>query len=175
MTADAPVAPVVNEKAIKASTKEGAKLGMDLTGSSEMGGTEYFVTTLHNADGDYAALMAAKVALIEECTTVGVLLVSAGKKQLVACAIVPEDKAGTIPANEWLASAFKTVGYTITEGATATYAEGIIVPKEGEYSIKIKDSIQAGGIDVLRTKGKLPADSDSGEDFVFGDDDLGTF
>lgn len=171
MTAD----NVVNEKAVKAATKEGAKLGMDLTGAHEMGGTEYFVTTLHNADGDYNALMAAKTALIEECTTVGVLLVSAGVKQLVACAIVPEDKSTVIPANEWLASAFKTIGATISEGATATYAEGIIVPKEGEFAIKMKDSVQAGGVDVLRTKGKLPADSDSEDDMVFGDDDLGNY
>jgi hypothetical protein len=171
MTAEA----IVNEKAVKASTKEGAKLGMDLTGASEMGGTEFFVTTLHNADGDYNALMAAKNALIEECTTVGVLLVSAGVKQLVACAIVPEDKAGIIPANEWLATSLKGIGATVSEGASATYAEAVVVPKEGEYAIKMKDSVQAGGVDVLRTKGKLPADSDSEDDIVFGDDDLGNY
>ena len=31
------------EKLIKASKKEGGKLGIDLTGAAELGGTEYFV------------------------------------------------------------------------------------------------------------------------------------
>ena len=31
------------EKLIKASKKEGGRLGMDLTGAAELGGTEFFV------------------------------------------------------------------------------------------------------------------------------------
>ena len=31
------------DKLIKASKKEGGKLGMDLTGAAELGGTEFFV------------------------------------------------------------------------------------------------------------------------------------
>ena len=168
-------APAVNPKKLASCEKEGNKLGIDLTGASEMGGTEFFVTTAVNADGDYDCLMATRRALVEECTVVGVLLVSAGVKQLVACAIVPEDKAAVIPANEWLAAAFKTIGAEIKEGATSTYAEGIIVPKEGEYTIKMKDAIQAGGVQVLREKGKLPEDSDSEDEMCFGDDDLGNY
>ena len=172
----APVAvPASNEKLVKKAEKEGAKLGMDLTGASEMGGTEYFVTSLNNAEGDYDALMAAKKALMEECTCVGVILVTAGVKVLNACCIVPEDKAAVLPASEWLATAFKSVGAEIKEGATATYAEGTIVPQEGQYTIKMKDSIQAAGVQVLREKGKLPEDSDSEDEICFGDDDLGNY
>ena len=169
--------PVVaaNEKLIKKAQKEGGRLGMDLTGASEMGGTEYFVTSLNVAEGDYDALMAAKTALMEECTCVGVILVTAGVKVLNACCIVPADKAEVLPASEWLAAAFKSVGAEIKEGATATYAEGTIIPQEGTFTIKLKDSIQAAGVQVLREKGKLPEDSDSEDDICYGDDDMGNF
>jgi hypothetical protein len=162
------------EKIRASAIKESVKLGMDLTGASEMGGTEFFVTTLHNVDGNFELLMDAKKALMEECTTVGVILLSASKAQLVACCIVPEALSTVIPADEWLAHAFKAVGATVSDGATATYAEGIITPKEGQFAIKLKDAVQQGGVEVLRQKGKI-IDSDSEDDMVFGDDDLGNY
>lgn len=165
------------EKLMKASKKEGAKLGMDLIGASEMGGTEFFCTTIVNAEGNFEVLTAAKDAMLEELTaSVGVIIISAGVPSLSAWCVVPADKAEIVPANEWLAAAAKAVGATLHEGATATHASFQVAPKEGEFSIKMKDVCIAAALDVLRAKGKLADDSDSDDDeYIFGDDDLGNF
>lgn len=165
------------EKLMKASKKEGAKLGMDLVGASEMGGTEFFCTTIVNAEGNFEVLTAAKDAMLEELTaSVGVIIVSAGVPTLSAWCVVPEDKASTVPANEWLGAAVKAVGGQLHEGATATHASAVVTPREGEFSIKMKDALIAAALDVLRAKGKLADGSDSDDDeYIFGDDDLGNF
>jgi len=163
------------EKLIKASKKEGAKLGMDLTGASELGGTEFFCTTIVNAEGNFDVLTVAKDCMLEELTaSVGVVIVSAGVTQLSAWCVVPADKAEIVPANEWLGAAVKAVNGQLHEGATSTHASAVITPKEGEFAIKLKDSLIAAALDVLRAKGKLADDdSDDDDEYVFGDDDLG--
>jgi hypothetical protein len=163
------------QKAIKSTKKEGSKLGMDLTGASEMGGTEFFCTTIINAEGDFDVLTIAKDCMLEELNaSVGVVMVSAGVKQLSAWCVVPADKADVVPANEWLGAAVKAVGGELHEGATATHASAVIVPKLGEFAIKMKDSVIGAALDVLRSKGKLADDdSDDDDEYVFGDDDLG--
>ena len=115
--------------------------------------------------------------MLEELTeSVGVILVSAGVPNLACWCVVPADKAEMIPANEWLETAVKAVGGQLREGATATAASAVITPKEGEFAIKLKDTLIAAALDVLRAKGKLKDDSDSeGSDYVWGDDDLGNF
>jgi len=165
------------EKLMKASKKEGARLGMDLVGASEMGGTEYFCTTIVNAEGNFEVLTAAKEAMLEELTaSVGVIIVSAGVPTLSAWCVVPQDKAAEVPANEWLGAAVKAVGGELHEGATATHASAVITPQEGQFSIKMKDALIAAALDVLRAKGKLADDEDSDdEEYIWGDDDLGNF
>ena len=130
-----------------------------------------------NAEGNFEALTVAKDCMLEELTeSVGVILVSAGVPSLSAWCVVPADKAVAVPANEWLAAAVKAVGGELHEGATATHASACIIPKEGEFTIKLKDTLIAAALNVLRAKGKLAEDSDSdGEEFIFGDDDIGNF
>ena len=115
--------------------------------------------------------------MLEELTeSVGVVLVSAGVPSLSAWCVVPADKADVVPANEWLAAAVKAVGGELHEGATATHASACIKPKEGEFTIKMKDTLLAAALAFLRAKGKLADESDSdGEEYIFGDDDLGNF
>ncbi len=162
-------------KLIKQATKEGGKLGMDLTGAAELGGTEFFVTTCQGAEGNMEALLKAKEALLEECTMVGVLLMSAGK-ELACCCMVPEDKADQIAADHWLATALKAVGGEVAEGASKTFAQALVSPKEGEFAIKLKDAVLAAGVQLLREKGKIPDDdSDDDDEVCFGDDDLGNW
>ena len=163
------------EKLIKSSKKEGAKLGMDLTGASEMGGTEFFCTTIINAEGNFDVLTMAKDCMLEELTaSVGVVMVSAGVHQLSAWCVVPADKADVVPANEWLGTAVKAVGGELHEGATSTHASAVIIPKSDQFAIKMKDVLIGAALDVLRSKGKLADDdSDDDDEYVFGDDDLG--
>jgi hypothetical protein len=162
------------EKLKKAAAKEGNKLGLDLTGAAELGGTEFFCTSCNGAEGNMDALMAGKEALLGECTTVGVLLMSAGKN-LAACCMVPEDKSDVIAADQWLAAALKPIGGSVEDGASKTFARALVVPQEGQFAIKLKDQMLAAGVQVLREKGKIPDDSDSDDDICFGDDDLGNY
>jgi hypothetical protein len=166
-----------NEKLLKSAKKEGNKLGIDLVGASEMGGTEFFCTTIVNAEGHFDLLTAAKDSMLEELTaSVGVILVSAGVPTLSCWCVVPEDKADVVPADEWLGTAVKAAGGELHEGATKTHASAVIHPKEGEFAIKLKDTLIAAALNVLRAKGKLADDSsDSGDEYIFGDDDLGNF
>ena len=160
----------------KQATKEGAKLGMDLTGAAELGGTEFFVTTCQGAEGNLEVLIKATEALKEECTIVGVLLLSAGKDLACVC-IVPEDKAEQIAADFWLTTAIKALGGEIdAESASKTFAKALITPKEGEFAIKLKDAVLAAGVQLLRENGKIPDDSDNSDDEIcYGDDDLGNW
>jgi hypothetical protein len=167
----------IKNKRMKAAKKEGGKLGVDLTGAAELGGCEFFVTTNIGSEGDLDCLMAAKAEMLQELTaSVGVVLVSAGVPDLVATCVVPADKTEVCPANEWLAAGVKAVGGELMEGASALEASAIITPKEGLFSIKLKDELIAGCLEYLRSKGKLPADDGSDDDeYVWGDDDLGNF
>ena len=115
--------------------------------------------------------------MLEELTeSVGVILVSAGVPSLSAWCVVPEDKSKVVPASEWLGAAIKAIGGELHPGSTATHASACVVPKEGEFTIKMKDVAIAAALNVLRAKGKLADDdSDSGDEFIFGDDDIGNF
>ncbi len=115
--------------------------------------------------------------MLEELTaSVGVIIVSAGIHTLSAWCVIPEDKASVIPANEWLETAVKSIGGNLHPGATTTHASAEIKPKEGEFAIKLKDTLIAAALNLLRAKGKLADDSDSSDDeYIYGDDDIGNF
>ena len=162
-------------KVKKEADREGYKLGVDLCGAAEMGGTEYFVSTIASADGNLEALTSASAEVFNEAKTVGTLLFSAGVTKLVAVARVPEDKCDAISAIEWVEAALKSYNGTVLPGATSQLALGEVAAPEGEFPIKMKDVALKSGLDFLRAKGKLQDDSGSEDEMIFGDDDIGNF
>jgi alanyl-tRNA synthetase len=159
-------------KMFRDSKKEGKRMGLDLARAAELCDTEFFCTSCHGADGNMDALMACKEALLGECTTVGVLFMSAGQ-DLVACCVVPEEKVDIIAADQWLCAALKPVGGSVEEGSTKTFARAHVIPTENQFAIKLKDQMLAAAVQALREKAKIIDDSDDG--LCLGDEDLGNF
>ena len=61
----------------------------------------------------------------------------------------------------------------VSEGGNAEAAEAVVIPSEGEFAIKMKDVAIGAAFGLLRQKGKVKDDSDSNDEPVFGDDDIG--
>merc|ERR1712087_978317 len=91
------------EKLLKKVIKEGGKKGVEIEGASDMGGLEFFCTTIESPDGELELLQLAMTAMnaqpeegAEErkgCSGhVGKMIFSAGVKQLAIVAYVPADK-----------------------------------------------------------------------------------
>merc|ERR1711896_14259 len=98
---------------LKKVLKEGGKRGVEIEGAADMGGLQFFCTSVDEPEGD--------LALLEECVSsmnaksdpteeerkggsghIGKMVFSAGIEQLSICAYVPEDKQGELSCKEWL-------------------------------------------------------------------------
>jgi len=181
------------EKLKKAVIKEGGKKGVEIEGASDMGGLEFFCTTIESPDGDVELLLLAMDAMNAKpdpdaedrkgCSGhVGKMVFSAGVEQLAIVAYVPEARKGKIDAAEWTQHVLELVGGTVMmrpaaaanspDGGLAVQAVIKADPENGKYALKDKDLAMAAAFTFLRSKGAFP-DDDGGDsdDMVFGDDD----
>ena len=171
--------------------KEGGKKGVEIEGASDMGGLDFFCTTIETPDGDVELLqlaMSAMNANPEEgaedrkgCSGhVGKMVFSAGVKQLAIVAYVPADKAEKVNVQEWTETVVAAVSGSITKPATAAESpnggmtvEAVVAsdPDAGKFALKDKDAAMAAAFAYLREKGAFPEDkSDDEDEIVFGDD-----
>ena len=180
------------EKLKKAVVKEGGKKGVEIEGASDMGGLDFFCTTIESPEGSIdllclaMAAMNAKPAEGEEerkgCSGhVGKMIFSAGKEQLALVGYVPDGKAAKIDVTEWMQSVLESVGGVVMM-APAEKAEspdgGMIVqavikadPDNGRFPLKDKDLAMAAAFMFLRERGAFPEDDGADDDEVcFGDD-----
>merc|ERR1711937_532537 len=95
------------KKKLKKVTKEGGKRGVEIEGAADMGGLQYFCTSVDEPEGDLDLLveslkaMNAKPVPGEEerkgCSGhIGKTIFSAGVDQLAICCYVPEEKQGEL-------------------------------------------------------------------------------
>ena len=99
--------------------KEGGKKGVEIEGAAEMGGLDFFCTTIESPEGDQSLLLTAMQAmnadpdpLAEErkgCSGfVGKMIFSAGTAQLAIVAYVPKPEsnksAEKVDVTEWIKS-----------------------------------------------------------------------
>ena len=172
--------------------KEGGKKGVEIEGASDMGGLDFFCTTIETPDGDVELLqlsMTAMNANPEEgaedrkgCSGhVGKMVFSAGVKQLAIVAYVPADKAEKVNVQEWTETVVAAVSGSITAPAAAADSphggmtvKAVVVsdPDAGKYALKDKDAAMAAAFAYLREKGAFPEDNsdDDDDEMVFGDD-----
>ena len=191
--------PTEEEKAAAAAAKlrakvikEGGKKGVEIEGASDMGGLDFFCTTIETPDGDVELLqlsMTAMNANPEEgaedrkgCSGhVGKMIFSAGVKQLAIVAYVPADKAAKVDVTEWCNSVCKAVDGKVTKAAAKADSphgglamEAVVVadPDKGKFPLKDKDAAMAAAFNFLREKGAFPEDNsdDDDDEMVFGDD-----
>ena len=109
--------------------KEGGKKGVEIEGAAEMGGLDFFCTTIESPEGDQELLLTAMQAmnadpdpLAEErkgCSGfVGKMIFSAGTAQLAIVAYVPKPESNKssekVDVTEWIKSVAAAVGGTVT-------------------------------------------------------------
>ena len=173
--------------------KEGGKKGVEIEGASDMGGLEFFCTTIETPEGDVELLQMAMTAMNAQpdpeaedrkgCSGhVGKMIFSTSVEQLAIVAYVPAAKKEKIDITEWVQSVLTAVGGTVmmrppTEAVSPD--KGLVVeaavkadPENNKYSLKDKDTAMAAAFTFLREKGAFPEDDgDESDDMVFGDDD----
>eukprot|EP00300_Choanocystis_sp_HF-7_P021757 c20852_g1_i1.p1 GENE.c20852_g1_i1~~c20852_g1_i1.p1 ORF type:complete len:431 (+),score=126.48 c20852_g1_i1:1-1293(+) len=173
-------------KLVKAVEKEGGKTGQDIIGVHEMGGLEFFCTTVSTPDGDLKLTELCMFNMNKEVDPegeerrggsgpVGKMIFSAGTQQLSLVAYVPQDKQAKVNATEWAQAVLAQLGGELAGTPSAGLASGIVKsdPAKGKYSIKLKDDGIAHGVAYLKERGCFPdTKEDSESDMVFGDDDF---
>eukprot|EP00913_Durusdinium_trenchii_P028969 g27163.t1 len=118
-------------KKLKKVLKEGGKRGVEIEGAADMGGLQFFCTSVDEPEGDVDLLkkcveaMNAKSDPNEEerkggSGHIGKMVFSAGAEQLAVLAYVPEEKQPELVCEEWLEKVLSTQpGHKILSKAKA--------------------------------------------------------
>merc|ERR1719217_1856518 len=106
---------------LKKVVKEGGKRGVEIEGAADMGGLQFFCTSVECPDGDLDLLVKSMEAMNQKCAPdeeerkgcsghVGKMIFSAGTEQLAVVAYVPEEKQKDLVCKEWLEKVLTTQG-----------------------------------------------------------------
>ena len=121
------------EKARQKIIKEGGKKGVEIEGASELGGLDFFCTTVELPEGDVELLELAMTAMNAEpdpeaedrkgCSgLVGKMIFSAGVEQLAMVAYVPDKEynksADKVDVQTWMEDVCKAVDGTVVKAST---------------------------------------------------------
>merc|ERR1712194_645732 len=165
--------------------KEGGKRGVEIEGAADMGGLQFFCTSVDVPEGDVNLLMECTKAMNTKSDpteeerkggsgNIGKMVFSAGVEQLAIVAYVPEGKQGELVCEEWLNKVLSlwsgklvSSGKDYCVGAIATDSDKNIFP------LKIREGLILEANNFLRKKGLFPEDNgDDSDEMVFGDDDF---
>jgi len=172
-------------KKLKKVIKEGGKRGVEIEGAADMGGLQFFSTSVEEPDGDIELLKKSLEAMNQKCDpseeerkggsgNIGKMIFSAGTEQLAICAYVPEAKQAELSCEEWL----KKVLASQPGGKLLSSAKDVctgVIPADSEkniFPLKIREGLIMEGNNFLRQKGLFPDNDDDSEEMVFGDDDF---
>jgi len=162
------------EKALKALIKEGGKKGVEIEGASDMGGLDFFCTTMDLPDGNEEHLELSMLAMNAEpdpeaedrkgCSGhIGKMIYSAGVAQLALVAYVPDDEfnksASKVDVGAWMDHVLGAIGGVVTKKATPVISQ-IPDKKTGDVLAgtngKIKGKIVVAVAKADADKGKFP-------------------
>merc|ERR1712217_108505 len=110
---EAPKPPEDPAKKLKKVIKEGGKRGVEIEGAADMGGLQFFCTSVDEPEGDVQLLVDCVGAMNTKCDPteeerkggsghIGKMVFSAGIEQLAIAAYVPEEKHSELVCKEWL-------------------------------------------------------------------------
>merc|ERR1711920_1020940 len=169
---------------LKKVIKEGGKRGVEIEGAADMGGLQFFCTSVDLPDGDLDLLVESMNAMNAESDptqeerkggsgNIGKMIFSAGTEQLAVVAYVPEAKQGDLSCEEWLkvvltsqGGEIKTKGKGLCTGAVKANSD------KGVFPLKIREPMILEANNFLRKKGLFPEDDSDDDEMVFGDDDF---
>merc|ERR1719229_1695497 len=97
----------------KAVIKEGSKRGVEIEGAADMGGLQFFCTSVAEPEGDVELLVESVKAMNQKSDPteeerkggsghIGKMIFSAGSEQLAVVAYVPAEKQGELVCKEWI-------------------------------------------------------------------------
>jgi len=184
--ADAPKAPEDPAKVLKRAIKEGGKRGVEIEGAADMGGLQFFCTSVEVPEGDVDVLMECTKAMNTKSDPteeerkggsghVGKMVFSAGVEQLAIVAYVPEEKHGECSCQEWLEKVVSVHSGGKVVTADKFYSVGVIPQNSDKniFPLKIREGLILEANNFLRARGLFPQDNgDSDDEMVFGDDDF---
>merc|ERR1712151_214600 len=169
---------------LKKVKKEGGKRGVEIEGAADMGGLQFFCSSVDLPDGDIELVvesvkaMNAKSDPAEEerkggSGHIGKMIFSAGTEQLAIVAYVPEAKQGECSCAEWLKVVLDSQGGVIkSEGKDVSTGFVKANADKGVFPLKIREPMILEANNFLRKKGLFPEDNDDDDEMVFGDDDF---
>jgi hypothetical protein len=173
-------------KKLKKVIKEGGKRGVEIEGAADMGGLQFFCTSVDEPQGDIALLEESGKAMNTKSDPteeerkggsghIGKMVFSAGTDQLAILAYVPEAKQAELSCEEWLQKVLDLFPGGKIISAGKEYSTGCIATDSNKniFPLKIRESLILEANNFLRKKGLFPEDNDDSDDeMVFGDDDF---
>eukprot|EP00928_Gymnodinium_smaydae_P003493 TRINITY_DN1124_c0_g1_i2.p1 TRINITY_DN1124_c0_g1~~TRINITY_DN1124_c0_g1_i2.p1 ORF type:complete len:1257 (+),score=326.05 TRINITY_DN1124_c0_g1_i2:64-3771(+) len=169
---------------LKKVIKEGGKRGVEIEGAADMGGLQFFCTSVDLPDGDLELIEQSVIAMNAKCDPteeerkggsghIGKMIFSAGSARLAVAAYVPKEKQSELKCEDWL----KTVlamhkGKIVKSTPELCIGE---VPADSDnnvFPLKIREPMVMEANNYLRKRGLFPEDDGSDDEMVFGDDDF---
>merc|ERR1712107_526538 len=170
---------------LKKVIKEGGKRGVEIEGAADMGGLQFFCTSVDEPEGDLDLCMECMTAMNAKSDPteeerkggsghIGKMIFSAGSEKLAVVAYLPDELGEKCDAIDWLKTVLGTFGGEVSKDSTKTLAKGFIAADadKGKFPLKMKEPSITEAINYLKKKGLFPDKDDSDDDFVFGDDDF---
>merc|ERR1712203_350459 len=111
----------LRKQKLKKVIKEGGKRGVEIEGAADMGGLQFFCTSVDLPEGDLDMLVESMKAMNAKSDPteeerkggsghIGKMIFSAGTEQLAIVAYVPEEKQGELSCEEWLKTVLGSQG-----------------------------------------------------------------
>merc|ERR1719359_2181242 len=176
------------EKKMKKIIKEGGKRGVEIEGAADMGGLQFFCTTMDEPGGDVDLLYESMRGMNEKSDPteeerkggsgrIGKMLISKDQEdsKLAMVAYCPPAKHGELKADQWMKDLLEKLGggELLFGDAYTAKAEINNDADKGLFVLKLKDGAISESINYLKGKGLFPDKvEDSDDEFIFGDDDF---
>merc|ERR1739845_35451 len=169
---------------LKKVIKEGGKRGVEIEGAADMGGLQFFCTSVDLPEGDLDMLVESMTAMNAKSDPteeerkggsghIGKMIFSCGTDQLAVVAYVPEEKQEELNCSEWLEAVLKSQGGKLqVEGKDLSNGVVKADGDKGIFPLKIREPMILEANNFLRKKGLFPEDDDDDDEMVFGDDDF---
>jgi hypothetical protein len=175
-------------KKMKKVIKEGGKRGVEIEGAAEMGGLQFFCTTMDEPNGDVDLLYESMRAMNTDSDPseeerkggsgrIGKMIISKDQEdsKLALVAYCPPSKHEKLKADQWMKDILEKLGGGEMSFGDAYTAKAEIKNNKdkGLFVLKLKDAAISESINYLKSKGLFPDKTDDSDDeVVFGDDDF---
>merc|ERR1712048_1028478 len=160
------------KKQLKRVVKEGGKRGVEIEGAADMGGLQFFCTSVDEPNGDLDMMVESLKAMNAEAIPgdeerkgcsghIGKTIFSAGTEQLAVAAYVPDAKQSELSCEEWLKSTLAIFNGEISS-VSAEICTGFVKTNsdKGIFPLKIREPMILEANNFLRKKGLFPEDND---------------